>query len=91
MEQNGKTKHLNYTLMSLVCSISSVMHLPKTLWNEVRKTVVYFKNQSSSINSITPYKLGNHIWPNLSYLKVVGPYTWVYISKEKKIKLDVRF
>lgn len=89
LEQNGKAKRLNYTFMSLVYSILLAMHLLKILWDELIKTVIYFKNQSSGINGIIPYKLGNHMRPNPSYLKVVGSYAWVYIPKEKRVKLDV--
>ena len=89
-EQNGKAKRLNYTLMSLVRSILSAMHLPKTLWDELIRTVVYLKNRSPDINGITPYELGHHIRPNLSHLKVVGFQAWVHILKEKRVKLDVR-
>ena len=71
-EQNGKAERLNYTLMSLVCSILAAMHLPKTLWDKLIKTVAYLKNRSLGINSITAYELGNHVRPNLSNLKVVG-------------------
>ncbi len=89
-EQNGKAERLNYTLMSLVRSILSTMHLPKTLWDELIRTVAYLKNRSPGINGITPYELGNHIRPNLSHLKVVGSRAWVHILKEKRVKLDVR-
>ncbi len=43
-EQNGKAERLNYTFMAPVCSILSAMHLPKTLWDELIKTVAYLKN-----------------------------------------------
>ena len=76
--------------MSLVCSILLAMHLPKTLWDELIKTITYFKNCSSGINGIIPYKLGNHIQPNLSQLKVVESCALIHIPKEKRIKLDVR-
>ena len=72
LEQNGKAKCLNYTLISLVHLILSAMHLPKTLQDELIKTISYLKNQSLDINGITLYKLGNHICPNLRQLKVVG-------------------
>lgn len=65
------------------------MHLSKTLWNELIKTVAYLKNQSSGINGIIPYKLDNHICPNLSHLKVVGFQAYIHISKEKRVKFDV--
>ena len=89
-EQNGKAERLNYTLMSSVRSILAAMHLPKTLWDELIKTVAYLKNRSPGINGITPYELGNHVRPNLSHLKVVGSRAWVHIPKEKRVKLDVR-
>ena len=89
-EQNGLAKCLNYTLMFLVRSILSAMHLPKTLWDKLIKTVAYLKNRSVGINGITPYELGNHIRPNFSHLKVVGSRAWVHIPREKRVKLDVR-
>lgn len=48
------------------------MYLPKTLWNKLIKTVTYLKEESPDINSIPPYKLANHVCPNLSHLKVVA-------------------
>ena len=71
-EQNGKAERLNYTLISSVRSILADMHLPKTLWDELIKTVAYLKNRSPGINGITPYELGNHVRPDLSHLKVVS-------------------
>ena len=76
--------------MSSVRSILSAMHLPKTLWDELIKTVAYLKNRSPGINGITAYELSNHVRPNLSHLKVVGSRAWVHIPKEKRVKLDVR-
>ncbi len=89
-EQNGKAKRLNNTLMSTVHLILSAMHLPKTLWDELIKTVAYLKNRNPGINGITSYEFGNQTRPNLSNLKVVGFRTWVHIPKEKRVKLYVR-
>lgn len=47
--------------MLSVYPILLIMHLSKTLWNELIKTVAYLKNQSPDINSITPYELDNHM------------------------------
>ena len=44
IKQNGKAECLNYTLMSSVWSILLAMHLPRTLWDELIKTVVYLEN-----------------------------------------------
>lgn len=89
LKQNSKAKYFKYTLMSLICSILLAMYLSKTLQDKLIKTVAYFKNQSLGINGIIPYKLGNYMQSNLSYLKVVGSYAQVCISKEKRVKLDV--
>ena len=89
-EQNGKTKRLNYTMMSSVWSILADMHLPKTLWDELIKTVTYIKNRSPVINGITPYELGNQVRPDFSHWKVVSSRAWVHIPKEKRVKLDLR-
>ena len=70
-EQNEKVERLNYTLISLVVSILAVMHLPKTLWDELIQTAAYFKNWSPDINGITFYELVNHACLDLSHLKVV--------------------
>lgn len=70
-EQNGKAKHLIDTLIFFVCLILLAIYLPKIIWDELIKTVTYLKNSSPGINSITPYKFGYYIHPNLSNLKVV--------------------
>lgn len=66
------------------------MHLPKTLWEELIKTVAYLENENSGINDITLYELDNHVRPNLSHLKVIDSRAWIFIPKEKKVKLDIR-
>ena len=88
-DQNGKAERHNYTLMSLICSILFIKHLPKILWIELITTVLYIKNQSLRINDIIPYEIGNYTHPNLSHLKVLGSRAWVYILKDKRVKLGV--
>lgn len=73
----------------MICLILLVMHLPNMLWDKLIGTVIYLKNQSPGINNIIPYELGNHIYPNLSFLKVVRFWAWIHIPKEEKVKLDV--
>ncbi len=43
-EQNRKTERLNYILMSTVWFILAAIHLPRTLYDELIKTVAYSKN-----------------------------------------------
>ncbi len=76
--------------MSSVRSILAAMHLPRTLWDELIKTVVYLKNRSLGIKGNTPYELGNHTRSDLSHIKVVSSRAWMQIQKEKRVKLDVR-
>ena len=75
--------------MSLIQSILAAMHLPKTLWDELIKTVIYLRNQSPSINDITSYELDNYVCPDLSHLEVVSSQALVHISKKKRVKLDI--
>ena len=43
LEQNGKAKRLNYTLMSSVRSIIVSIKLLKSLWREILRTIAYLK------------------------------------------------
>lgn len=65
------------------------MNLSKILWDKLIKTATYLKNWSPGVNGITIYELGNHVCPDFSYLKVVGPLAWVNISKKKMVELDI--
>ena len=82
-KQNKKAERLNYTFISLVCSIFFNMKLLKSFWLEILKTVAYLKNRSPDIDGITScdYLKGEKL--NLRHLKIVGFCAWVYILKEK--------
>lgn len=45
-EQNGKAERLNQTIMGPVRALLIHMKLPKSLWAEIAKAVVYLRNRS---------------------------------------------
>lgn len=63
--------------MSSVRSILLSMKLPKSLWEEILKTVTYLKNRSQSQKELTPYERANGENPNLRHLCVIGSRAWV--------------
>jgi hypothetical protein len=71
----------------------SYVKLPKVFWGEALLTTDYLQNKSPTkvvtINR-TPYGLWFGRQPNLSYLRVFGCKTCVFIHKEKRHKLDSR-
>lgn len=69
--------------------ISSAIYLPQILWEKLIKIITYHNNCSPTINDIICYKPANHSRSNQSHLKVVGSWALVYISQEKRFKLDI--
>ena len=45
-EQNKKAERVNYLIMSPVWAIYAQQKLPKSLWAEIAKAVVYLRNPS---------------------------------------------
>jgi hypothetical protein len=88
-EQNGVAERVNRTIMERTRSILVDAKLPKELWMEVAKTVVYLKNRSpTSALSTTPYEAWYGTKPDLSHLRITGSPAYVLIPKEKRVKLD---
>lgn len=48
------------------------MHLAKTLWDKLIKTVAYLINRSFDIKDIKSDELGHYDRPDLIHLNVVG-------------------
>jgi hypothetical protein len=69
----------------------SYVKLPKVIWGEALLTTNYLQNKSPTkvvTTNTTPYGLWFGRQPNLSYLRVFGCKTHVFIHKEKRQKLD---
>lgn len=90
--QNPKVERLNYTLISAVRAILAYTRLPKLLQAELIRVIVYIRNRSPRYNSIlpSPFFEINGILPDLKYLRILGSRAWVYIPKEKRIKVQDR-
>ncbi len=87
-----KTK--NKTFINVVLAMLSYAKLPKVFWGEALLTTNYLQNSGPTkvVNTNkTPYELWFGRQPNLSYLRVFGCKTHVFIHKEKKHKLDSHF
>ena len=58
LDQNGVVERRNQTLMDMVCSMFSSSKLPKSLWTEALKMVVYILNQvPTKVVPKTPFEL----------------------------------
>ena len=90
-EQNGKAERVNRTIMGPVRAILAQQKLPKSLWAEIAKAVVYLRNRSPiSQGSTTAYENLKSEKPYLGHLRILGCRVWVHIPKEKRKKLDER-
>ena len=72
-DQNGVAERRNRTLLNMVRSMLSNSNLPKSLWNEALKTVVYILNRvPSKVVPKTPFELFKGWKPSLRHMHVWG-------------------
>jgi len=90
--QNGVAERANRTICERIRSILAETQLPKELWAELGRTVVYLKNRSPTRSSKdkTPYEALYGAKPDLSHLIAVGTKALPHIPKSKNQKLDSR-
>ena len=90
--QNGIAERANRTICERIRSIIAETNLPKTLWAELARTVVYLKNRTPtrSLNDQTPYEALYGVKPDLSYLIAVRTKAMPHIPKFKNQKLNSR-
>src|ERR1700724_1976054 len=90
--QNGVAERANRTICERIRSIIAETGLPKALWAEIARTVVYLKNRSPtrSLKDKTPYEALYGAKPDLSHLIAVGTKAMPHIPKSKNQKLDSR-
>ena len=90
-EQNRKAERVYRTIMGPVRAILAQQKLPKSLWAEIAKAVVYLRNRSPiSQGTTTAYENLKSEKPYLGHLRILGCRVWVHIPKEKRKKLDDR-
>ncbi len=68
--QNGTTERKNRTLLEGIRSIVSGTQIPKSLWEEIAKTVNYIQNRSptKALRLKTPEEAYTGVKPNLAHL-----------------------
>ena len=94
--QNGSVERLSRTILTKVRAVLIDSGLPRDLWAEVMKTVVFLRNISPvREKDLTPYEIRNSKKPNVKSLRVIGCECAVTIppeirSKEKITKIDPR-
>ena len=70
-DQNGVAERRNRTLQDMVCSMLSNSNLPKVLWTEALKTVVYILNRVPTKAVLkTPFELFKGWKPSLQHVRV---------------------
>ena len=87
---NGIAERLNRTLLERVRALTHTSGLPKSLWGEALRHVVWLKNWMATwaLDSKTPYEALYGQLPNLSELRRWGCAIWVHDTDGSK--LDVR-
>src|SRR5205814_161825 len=88
-DQNGVTERANRTIMERVKAILAEAKLNKRLWMEIADTIVYLKNRSpTSAVATMPFELWHRAKPDISHLRIIGSTVYIYVPKERCIKLD---
>jgi len=64
--------------------------LPKFLWGEATKTIVYIQNQSPhrSLDKLTPEEVFTGRKPSIDHVLIFGCLVYIHISKDRIKKLD---
>ena len=89
--QNGIAERRNHTLKDMVRSMINHSTLPKSLWGEAVKTVVYILNRvPSKAVAKTPYELWTSKKPSIKHLHVWGCLAKARPYKPNEKKLDSR-
>jgi hypothetical protein len=89
-KQNRVLECLNGVLLECVCALLHASGLPKFLWSEALRHVVWLKNHTSTkaVPSKTPYEMVTGEKPDLSDLHEWGCHVWVH--DKSKLKLEGR-
>ncbi|KAL0415524.1 UNVERIFIED_CONTAM: Retrovirus-related Pol polyprotein from transposon TNT 1-94 [Sesamum latifolium] len=90
-DQNGVAERRNRTLLDMVRSMMASSKLPKSLWIEALKTVVYILNRvPTKAVSKTPFELFKGWKPNLRHVRIWGCPSEVRVYNPQEKKLDPR-
>jgi len=87
-EENGVSERLNGVALQRVRAILHASGLPKALWGEAVRHIIWLKNRTSTKavpSGKTPYELVTGKKPNLSELREWGCPIWVHDSTGSKL------
>ncbi|KAG9451218.1 hypothetical protein H6P81_011183 [Aristolochia fimbriata] len=90
-DQNGVAERRNRTLLDMVRSMLSTSKLPKALWVDALKTVVYILNRvPTKAIPKTPFELFKGWKPSLQHIRVWGCPSEVRVYNPQEKKMDPR-
>lgn len=89
-EQNGVAKRKNRSIEESVKAVLHDQDLPKFVWGEVTKAIVYIQNRCphKSLDNKTPKGLFTRKNPSVDHLRIFGCPVYIHIPKEERKKLD---
>ena len=91
LSMNGVAERRNRTLKDMVRSMISHSNLPKSLWGEALKTVVYILNRvPTKAATKTPYEHWTSKKPSLKHLHIWGYLAEARPYRPREKKLDSR-
>ena len=84
-QQNGRAKRFNQTLLEKAEAIQQHACLPRSFWQDVVETALHIYNQQPMCRHLwkTPIEIFNGDKPDVSYFRVFGLHTYVFISPEQ--------
>ena len=90
--QNGLAERKNRTLLEGIRSIVKGTQIPKSLWDEIARTVNYLQNRSptKALKLLTPEEAFTRIKPHLAHLRIIGCTAYCHIPDEKRRKFDTK-
>nr|GEU39751.1 retrovirus-related Pol polyprotein from transposon TNT 1-94 [Tanacetum cinerariifolium] len=91
-QQNGVVERKNRTILNMVRSMLKTKKMPKEFWAEAVDCAVYLLNRcpSMSLHNKTPQEACNGLKTTASHLRVFGSIAYVYVSSQRRSKLDDR-
>ncbi|XP_023513203.1 uncharacterized protein LOC111777714 [Cucurbita pepo subsp. pepo] len=89
-QQNGVAEGKYRTIMNMVRSILSEKQVPENFWPEAVDWTMHVLNRSSIVvvKDMTPEEAWSGVKPNVDYFRVFGCIGHVYVSDNKRKKLD---
>lgn len=89
-QQNGIAERLNRTIDEGITAMLSQSKLPRNMWADAAKTLIYIHNRSPSNTRgfKTPYELWAGKLPSVSHLRTWGCLAYVHIQKSDRPQLS---